>query len=237
MNRFYTLGFGLIVIGSLPRMQSALLSGSAAGRPASSFEPSESAATLASSLLASYGPLLTVLGVFVLGGAILFGLPIFGGGEPLSTEADASVHEPESLQVVLRRVREWLARQKLPDVSRALTQSIAALCEQIAHQLDTRAQADLGPTEASLNQLLSVELSTLVLKYQRVPNVQKLWRSLNMTANDALLQGLNAVEAQLRQVHDDLAAEALRELAVQARYLELSAGREPDIAWEHGLTP
>jgi hypothetical protein len=90
-------------------------------------------------------------------------------------------------------------------------------------RLGTGPHEEVAATVSALDKLLTVELSTLVLRYHRVPRVQKLWPSVNASADDLLLNGLRAVDKDLRSVHDKLAHEDVQGLAAQARYLELNS--------------
>jgi hypothetical protein len=90
-------------------------------------------------------------------------------------------------------------------------------------QLESRDPAGVATVVSALNKLLTVELATLVLCYQRVPRAQRLLPYLNASANGLLLSGLRAVDDQLRALRDEMARSDLHQLHVQTRYLELSS--------------
>lgn len=155
----------------------------------------------------------------------VFGESSGGSHEPLTDDARAA-RDLHGLRSVLRRVREWLAQQQMPAVTEPLATSIGALCLELDRRLEGRDRGRVATTMTALHKLLTVELATLVLRYQRVPRAQRLLPYLNASANDLLVNGLRAVDDQLRAVHEDLAKSDLHDLHVQTRYLELKSENE-----------
>lgn len=148
-----------------------------------------------------------------------------GHRKPLTDDMRGS-RDRLALRAVLRRVRDWLAQQDLPAVAGPLAESIGLTCREIDRQLEQRDHEHDAAELAALHKLLTVELATLVLRYQRVPPAQRLLPYLNASANDILLSGLRAVDDQLRAVHEALSKRDLHDLHVQARYLELKSASE-----------
>jgi hypothetical protein len=73
-----------------------------------------------------------------------------------------------------------------------------------------------------LKRLLSEELPELVSGYQRVPRALKGKPTLGgQTPDRQLVEGLATIDEQIEQMHARLAADDLRALATQQRYLEL----------------
>ena len=177
------------------------------------------------SLVLPFMPFLAVITLVVLMLVFVFGESSGGSHEPLTDDA-RGVRDLHGLRSVLRRVREWLAQQQFPAVTEPLATSIGTLCLELDRQLEGRDRARVATAMTALHKLLTVELATLVLRYQRVPRAQRLLPYLNASANDLLVNGLRAVDDQLRAVHEDLAKSDLHDLHVQTRYLELKSENE-----------
>lgn len=129
------------------------------------------------------------------------------------------------------RTAEWLDAQRrtLPRPARALLDTLVAKVEALAPQV---ASLDAGtPLAFEVRKLLGEELVELVVNYQKVP------RALtsvpipggHASPDQQLLQGLSTIDSAIAQLHEKLAAEDLRALATQQRYLEMKYKRDGDI--------
>jgi hypothetical protein len=129
------------------------------------------------------------------------------------------------------RTAEWLDAQRrtLPRQARARLDTIVAKVEALAPQVATLDAST--PLAFEVRKLLGEELVELVVNYQKVPRAMTSVPTPDGhdSPDQQLLQGLSTVENALARLHEKLAAEDLRALATQQRYLEMKYKRDDDI--------
>lgn len=120
------------------------------------------------------------------------------------------------------RTDDWLeaARPQLPEEAGAPIESLQQQLDSLAPQLEGLDPQQ--PAAVELRRLLAEELPELVRGYQRVPRkLQQQASHGGTTPERQLIDGLDTIDKQLTRIHERLAAEDLRALATQQRYLEL----------------
>ena len=128
---------------------------------------------------------------------------------------------PEQVALLPARTEEWLEEQRsrLPHGAGESLDSLLAQLESLTPQL--QGLDPQLPAAVELRRLLAEELPELVRGYQRVPRKLQQQESHGTTPERQLLDGLDTIDKQLARIHERLAAEDLRALATQQRYLEL----------------
>jgi hypothetical protein len=128
------------------------------------------------------------------------------------------------------RTEEWLEGQRraLPAAAREQLDSIVLQLEALTPQLATL-DPQL-PAAQELRRLLGEELPELVRGYQKVPRaLQQQPLDGGASPDRQLSEGLNTVGAALGRLHERLAADDLRALATQQRYLEMKYKRDGEL--------
>lgn len=132
------------------------------------------------------------------------------------------VTAPAEVALLPARTEEWLEEQRarLPDGAAESIDSLLLQFEDLTPQL--QGLDPQQPAVVELRRLLAEELPELVHGYQRVPRkLQQQASHGGTTPERQLIDGLETIDKQLARIHERLAAEDLRALATQQRYLEL----------------
>jgi hypothetical protein len=120
------------------------------------------------------------------------------------------------------RTEEWLEGQRraLPASAHEPLDAIGLLLEALAPQLE---RLDPQRPEAlEVRRLLAEELPELVSGYQKVPRaLQRQPLHGGESPDRQLVDGLATVEKAIGRIHERLAADDMRALATQQRYLEI----------------
>jgi hypothetical protein len=116
---------------------------------------------------------------------------------------------------------EWLEQQRaaLPSAARPQLDSILLRLEALAPQVETLAPD--SPAAFEVRRLIGEELPELVRGYIKVPRALKSRPVHGQSPEGHLLEGLATIDVEIERMHARLAADDLRALATQQRYLEL----------------
>jgi hypothetical protein len=128
------------------------------------------------------------------------------------------------------RTGEWLEGQRraLPAAAREQLDSIVLQLEALAPQLATLDPK--LPAALEIRRLLGEELPELVRGYQKVPRaLQQQPRDGGPSPDRQLIDGLTTVGDAIGRMHERLAADDLRALATQQRYLEMKYKRDGEL--------
>jgi hypothetical protein len=114
----------------------------------------------------------------------------------------------------------WLAGQRLalPAPARTLADDLGTRIAALGPQL--QAIPEDAPEAAQVRRILAEELPGLVEGYGRVPAALRKDGIDGMSPDKQLLDGLDAIDTELRRVSEDLARGSLESLATQGKYLE-----------------
>lgn len=119
------------------------------------------------------------------------------------------------------QTERWLQSQRmaLPAPAATLVDGIGVQLDLLSAQLATINEKE--PVASDIRRLIGEELPELVKGYQRVPqNIRK--EGLNGISPDKqLVDGLAAVDGELKRLSEQLAAGDLNHFATQGRYLEM----------------
>lgn len=119
------------------------------------------------------------------------------------------------------QTERWLQSQRmaLPAPAATLVDGIGVQLDLLSAQLATINEKE--PVASDIRRLIGEELPELVKGYQRVPqNIRK--DGLNGISPDKqLVDGLAAVDGELKRLSEQLAAGDLNHFATQGRYLEM----------------
>ena len=118
------------------------------------------------------------------------------------------------------KTESWLAGQRLalPAPARTLADGIGAKLAGLGPQL--QALPEDSPQAAQVRRLLAEELPELVQGYARVPPTLRRDGVDGISPDKQLIDGLDAVNAELGRISTDLGRTSLESLATQGKYLE-----------------
>jgi hypothetical protein len=118
------------------------------------------------------------------------------------------------------KTESWLAGQRLalPAPARTLADGIGVKLSGLSTQL--QALAEDAPQAAQVRRLLAEELPELVQGYARVPQNLRRDGVDGLSPDKQLVEGLDAVDAELKRISEDLGRSSLETLATQGKYLE-----------------
>jgi hypothetical protein len=122
------------------------------------------------------------------------------------------------------KTESWLAGQRLalPAPARTLADGIGVKLSGLSAQL--QALPEDTPQAAQVRRLLAEELPELVQGYARVPQNLRRDGVDGISPDKQLVEGLDAVDAELKRISEDLGRSSLETLATQGKYLEYKYG-------------
>jgi hypothetical protein len=125
------------------------------------------------------------------------------------------------------KTETWLASQRLalPAPARTLADGIGAKLAGLGPQL--QALPEDAPQAAQVRRLLAEELPELVQGYARVPQNLRRDGVDGLSPDKQLVDGLDAVDAELTRISADLGRGSLESLATQGKYLEYKYRGDP----------
>jgi hypothetical protein len=148
----------------------------------------------------------------------------------LSSRASPKVFAKADVAQLPARTEEWLEGQRraLPAAAREPLDAIGLLLEALAPQLETLDPQ--RPEALEVRRLLAEELPELVSGYQKVPRaLQQQALHGGPSPDRRLVEGLATVEEAIGRIHERLAADDVRALATQQRYLEIKYKRDGEL--------
>lgn len=128
------------------------------------------------------------------------------------------------------RTEEWLEgqRRSLPASARETLDAIGLRLDALAPQVERLDPG--GPEALEVRRLLAEELPELVSGYQKVPRaLQRQPLHGGPSPDQRLVEGLTTVEEAIGRIHERLAADDMRALATQQRYLEIKYKRDGEL--------
>jgi hypothetical protein len=165
------------------------------------------------------GLIITPLAVITAWAAILF----FAYRKPRTPRMIAKSDLPQ----LPARTEEWIEFQRstLPWAAQQKLDTISLKLEALTPQL--RALDPQAPPAIEARRLLGDELPELVRGYQKVPaTLQKQPLHGGASPERRLIDGLATIDEEITRLHERLAAEDLKALATQQRYLEIKYKRD-----------
>ena len=151
--------------------------------------------------------------VFVVGGVASVWRSSAENAVPKIEQSPAEDAKPDNIG--------WLrtVAQQLPSTSSAvvvrITQHVVALQE-----IGANLTAD-SPALTAVNTIIGKDMRDLIVRYRQVELARKFLPAMSSAGDYSLLGALTRIEASVVQVREDVAAEAVKELAVETRYIEL----------------
>lgn len=118
------------------------------------------------------------------------------------------------------KTESWLAGQRLalPAPARTLADGIGVKLAGLSQQL--QAVPEETPAASHVRRLLAEELPELVQGYARVPANLRRDGIDGISPDKQLVEGLDAVDTELKRISEELARGHLESLATQGKYLE-----------------
>lgn len=133
---------------------------------------------------------------------------------------DAAALPKTPIAMLPAKTGSWLAGQRLalPAPARTLADGIGVKLSGLSQQL--QAVPEDTPAAAHVRRLLAEELPGLVQGYARVPASLRKDGMDGLSPDRQLVEGLGAVDSELKRISEELARGHLEELATQGKYLE-----------------